>query len=207
MVTLSFEITSCGGTVRVTVLRSTLTIRSMIGISRIRPGPFWAISRPNRKITPRSYSRRILIDEASTISTKIRSRATIAMATPTRGSLLVYRGRTRSVSPSTDSTRTLLPRSRGRPSLADPAADCSGPVAGGASSALHSAPSTKIWPIGSSGSRTSPTAPIISSQPVRAGWPRARIARSTATAKKPPIRSPVRITTGAETSKALVLVS
>ena len=45
-VTLSLVITSCGGTFRVTVRRSTRTIWSTIGISRIRPGPFWAIRRP-----------------------------------------------------------------------------------------------------------------------------------------------------------------
>ena len=87
-VTLSRVITSCGGTFSVTVRRSTLTIRSMSGISTISPGPFCAISRPSRKMTPRSYSRRILIEAASKISAKIRSSAIIAMATPTRSSFL-----------------------------------------------------------------------------------------------------------------------
>ena len=45
----------------VTVRRSTLTIRSMTGISRKRPGPFGSgSSRPSRKMTPRSYSRATL---------------------------------------------------------------------------------------------------------------------------------------------------
>ena len=51
--TLSFVITSCGGTLSVIVRRSTLTILSMIGISRNRPGPFGSGSRrPSRKMTP-----------------------------------------------------------------------------------------------------------------------------------------------------------
>ena len=60
--TLSFVITSCGGMFSVIVRRSTLTIRSTIGISRKRPGPFGAgSSRPSRKTMPRSYSRATLI--------------------------------------------------------------------------------------------------------------------------------------------------
>ena len=48
--TLSFVITSCGGTLSVIVRRSTFTIRSTIGISRKRPGPFGSgSSRPSRK--------------------------------------------------------------------------------------------------------------------------------------------------------------
>ena len=39
MVTLSWVITSCAGMSIVTVRRSTFGIRSMKGISRIRPGP------------------------------------------------------------------------------------------------------------------------------------------------------------------------
>src|SRR5204862_298026 len=54
----------------VTVRRSTLTIRSITGTSRIRPGPFCAISRPRRKITPRSYSLRTRTDEPRKIRTK-----------------------------------------------------------------------------------------------------------------------------------------
>src|SRR5688572_9429960 len=55
---------------RVIVRRSTRTIRSITGISRIRPGPFWAIRRPRRKMTPRSYSRRTRIAEPTTIRRK-----------------------------------------------------------------------------------------------------------------------------------------
>ena len=58
---MSRVITSCGGMLSVTVRRSTRTILSMIGIRKIRPGPFWSIRRPRRKITPRSYSRRTRI--------------------------------------------------------------------------------------------------------------------------------------------------
>ncbi len=44
------------------VRRSTLTIRSTIGISKKRPGPFGSgKSRPSRKTMPRSYSRATLI--------------------------------------------------------------------------------------------------------------------------------------------------
>src|SRR5436190_1236702 len=59
--TLSLVITSCGGMLSVIVRRSTFTIRSMIGISRKRPGPFGAgNSRPSRKTIPRSYRRSTL---------------------------------------------------------------------------------------------------------------------------------------------------
>ncbi len=44
--TLSFVITSCGGMFSVIVRRSTLTIRSTIGISRKRPGPFGSGKQP-----------------------------------------------------------------------------------------------------------------------------------------------------------------
>ena len=40
----------------VTVRRSTLTTRSMNGISQYQPGPFVAPSRPSRNSTARSYS-------------------------------------------------------------------------------------------------------------------------------------------------------
>ena len=56
--TLSFVITSCGGMLSVIVRRSTRTIRSTIGIRKIRPGPLGsATRRPSRKTMPRSYSR------------------------------------------------------------------------------------------------------------------------------------------------------
>src|SRR5256885_11907320 len=44
---------------RVIVRRSTLTIRSTIGIRKTTPGPFGSSRRPSRKTTPRSYSRRM----------------------------------------------------------------------------------------------------------------------------------------------------
>src|SRR5262249_45966190 len=45
----------------VTTRRSILTMRSTIGIRKINPGPFVPSSLPRRKITPRSYSRRMRI--------------------------------------------------------------------------------------------------------------------------------------------------
>ena len=53
-------ITSWGGTSMAIVRRLTFTILSTNGISRTRPGPLAAISRPSRNMTARSYSRRIL---------------------------------------------------------------------------------------------------------------------------------------------------
>src|SRR4029079_2303650 len=55
--TLSRVMTSCGGIVCVIVRRVTRTMRSAIGTSNARPGPFWATKRPKRNTTPRSYSR------------------------------------------------------------------------------------------------------------------------------------------------------
>src|SRR5438552_14500295 len=50
--------TSCGGMLRVIVLRSTFTIWSTIGIFQTSPGPRGgSSSRPRRKKTARSYSR------------------------------------------------------------------------------------------------------------------------------------------------------
>src|SRR5215211_5961380 len=91
--------TSCGGTVSVTVRRSIRTMRSTIGIRKISPGPFCAIRRPSRKMTPRSYSRRIRIPEARTIARKTISRTTIAMTTPTSRllSLSTYPARLRCI--------------------------------------------------------------------------------------------------------------
>src|SRR3954465_3220056 len=82
--TLSLVITSCGGMFSVIVRRSTFTIRSTIGISRNRPGPFGSASnRPSRKMIPRSYSRATLIAETrkritrkSRIATRINAAAT-----------------------------------------------------------------------------------------------------------------------------------
>src|SRR5712692_4358695 len=68
--------TSCGGMLSVTVRRSTLTIRSTIGIRMKRPGPFGSGSRrPSRKTIPRSYSRATLIAE---IKNSTRSKSRIA---------------------------------------------------------------------------------------------------------------------------------
>ena len=55
--------TSCGGTSMTTVRRLTRTMRSMGANTRTTPGPFGCgSSLPSRKITPRSYSARMLID-------------------------------------------------------------------------------------------------------------------------------------------------
>src|SRR5215813_4796135 len=72
--TLSRVITSCGGTSMVIVLRLTFTILSMNGMSSTSPGPepsppglkMALARRPNRKMTPRSYSRRMRTEEAIT---------------------------------------------------------------------------------------------------------------------------------------------
>src|SRR5208283_2794836 len=64
--TLSRVITSCFVTSIVMTRRSILTMRSTIGMSRISPGPLALRSLPNRKITPRSYSRRMRIIWGST---------------------------------------------------------------------------------------------------------------------------------------------
>jgi hypothetical protein len=85
---LSFVITSCGGTFSVIVRRSTLTIRSMIGISRKSPGPFGSgSSRPSRKITPRSYSRATLIAELRKSRTMTATTAT--MINPVTSAILL----------------------------------------------------------------------------------------------------------------------
>src|SRR5579884_1420640 len=55
IVTLSRVITSCGGTGRVTIRRSTLIMRVTNGGTRKMPGPFAPCRRPSTKITPRSY--------------------------------------------------------------------------------------------------------------------------------------------------------
>ena len=83
-VTLSRVMTSCGGTFSVTVRRSTRTIWSTIGIRNRRPGPLRAISRPSRKTTPRSYSRRIRTEAARTSRPMTTSAATTTNATITR---------------------------------------------------------------------------------------------------------------------------
>jgi hypothetical protein len=59
-VTLSLVMTSWGGMSAVTVWRLTRTIRSTTRMMKNRPGPLAPITRPSRKITPRSYSGTIL---------------------------------------------------------------------------------------------------------------------------------------------------
>src|SRR5262245_54909456 len=69
--------TSCGGTSKATVRRLTRTMRSMGRNTRITPGPFGrGRSFPRRKMTPRSYSDRILtelIRYSRAMTTKIRT--------------------------------------------------------------------------------------------------------------------------------------
>jgi hypothetical protein len=55
----------------VTNLRLILSNLSTPGMMKIIPGPFAPISLPSRKITPRSYSLRILMAEAAKITIKI----------------------------------------------------------------------------------------------------------------------------------------
>src|SRR6266480_5784721 len=75
--------TSCGGMLSVIVRRSTLTIRSTIGIRRKRPGPFGgSSSRPRRNTTPRSYSRATLIAEIRKSRTRKTRNATRPRTTP-----------------------------------------------------------------------------------------------------------------------------
>src|SRR5712692_2190143 len=63
-VTLSRVTTSCGGTSRVSIRRDTRTMRSTGTKTKQTPGPLGFVStRPRRKMTPRSYSARILMEE------------------------------------------------------------------------------------------------------------------------------------------------
>ena len=88
--TLSFVITSCGGTFSVTVRRSTRTILSITGMSRKRPGPFGGLfSRPSRKMTPRSYSRATRIDAERRKMRTTRTAATAISAGDMRPSYAV----------------------------------------------------------------------------------------------------------------------
>src|SRR5881628_2356958 len=57
---------SCLGTSMVTTRKSILTIRSTMGIRKMSPGPFAPCNLPSRKMTPRSYSRRMRMDCGST---------------------------------------------------------------------------------------------------------------------------------------------
>src|SRR5579863_2322235 len=72
MVTLSRVITSCGGTVKVTIRKSTLSIRVMIGGTQKIPGPFAPFKLPSTKITPRSYCCTTRMPESAT-KTRIRT--------------------------------------------------------------------------------------------------------------------------------------
>src|SRR5438876_8272851 len=90
MVTLSREITSCGGTVNVTTRRSTLIIRVMNGGTRNMPGPLAPVNFPSTKITPRSYCCTTRIAEVRSISTIIITSATMISATMASMELLLY---------------------------------------------------------------------------------------------------------------------
>jgi hypothetical protein len=68
--TLSREMTSWLGTSRTSVRRSTRTIFWTKGIRTMRPGPLTPVKRPSVKITPRWYSRRILIATARNTMTR-----------------------------------------------------------------------------------------------------------------------------------------
>src|SRR5437762_6136342 len=59
---------SCLGTSMVTTRKSILTMRSTMGIRKTRPGPFSPCNLPSRKMTARSYSRRMRMDCGSTIT-------------------------------------------------------------------------------------------------------------------------------------------
>ncbi len=63
----------------VTTRREILTILSTMGMIKNSPGPFAPTNRPNRKITPRSYSRTILIAliKKSTITATIKATVTL----------------------------------------------------------------------------------------------------------------------------------
>ena len=146
------------------VRRSIRTIWSTNGISKIRPGPFCAIRRPSRKITPRSYSRRIRIDGARMISDEDREDCDDGDGDcHVSGSFSRAQRRARTAAergasdPSTDSTRTLAPRlrpaRRRRRPRPRPAARATAP------------PRRRPGRPASSGTRTSPAAPISSSAP------------------------------------------
>src|SRR5438046_9563975 len=67
---------SCLGTSMVTTRKSILTMRSTTGMRKMSPGPFAPCNLPSRKMTPRSYSRRMRIDCGSTtIACKIKTMA------------------------------------------------------------------------------------------------------------------------------------
>ncbi len=55
----------------VTTRKSILTILSTMGIRKINPGPFAPSSLPRRKMTPRSYSRKMRSACGSTMTAKM----------------------------------------------------------------------------------------------------------------------------------------
>src|SRR6478672_6308613 len=87
--TLSFVMTSCGGMFSVIVRRSTLTMRSTIGMRMKSPGPFGSgSSRPRRKMMPRSYSRATLIAENRNSTTMKRTTTKMTRTADTTRTLL-----------------------------------------------------------------------------------------------------------------------
>jgi hypothetical protein len=75
--------TSCGGTSNTRVRRSTRTACWMPGMITISPGPKTRWKRPRKNTTARSYSRRILIDIASTMTRRtIAPRTKLIIARP-----------------------------------------------------------------------------------------------------------------------------
>src|ERR671917_689817 len=81
--TLSLVISSWVGTSMVTVLRSILTILSIMGMRKKSPGPLaLPCTLPSLKITPRSYSLTILIALIMTEPTKITIIASTMNAKP-----------------------------------------------------------------------------------------------------------------------------
>ena len=149
--TLSFVITSCGGTFSVTVRRSTRTILSMIGMSRKRPGPFGGdFSRPSRKMTPRSYSRATRTAAESSKMMRTTTAAIAISATVMRPSYAVpaVARRPRARRP----RRARRGARRGRPSVDPVHAHLRRPASIGPPSvrARQSSPWTKTVPSGSS---------------------------------------------------------
>src|SRR5436309_2370746 len=90
IVTLSRVITSCGGTVRVTIRWSTLTIRVIIGGTQNTPGPFAPVRLPRIKITPRSYCCTIRSPERKKKMTIRTTNATSVHSNGSMTSLLLY---------------------------------------------------------------------------------------------------------------------
>ncbi|MDR9339550.1 hypothetical protein FEO97_05455 [Burkholderia multivorans] len=67
--TLSRVITSCAGTSNTTVRRSIRTTCWTIGMISTSPGPLTFQNRPSMNTTPRSYSRKMRIDDAISTAT------------------------------------------------------------------------------------------------------------------------------------------